>query len=182
MPDESKQELRAARVNIILARYIGVIFLSSVFLGFILAGSYFLLDQTRQSAQLLIDSNDTKAEIYSATKSQVDTLSTSLSGAKTILDQETLYSKALINIAQQMPEGTVIEKIELHEAAFNGEPLTIKVYAKTADSIADLGQKFQSSPFFTNVTLGTISDGSAGINGYPVSATVTLALNRTVAK
>jgi len=182
MPDDAKKELRAARVNVLLIRYMGIIFLASLFLVFILFGSSFLLNQTRQSSQKLIDANDTKAEVYQSTKTQVTALSNQLSEAKSILDQEILYSNVLINLAQQMPEGTIIDKLSLNSASFSGTPLTLKVYAKTTNGAVALRDKFQNSAFFTNVNFQTISDSASGIDGYPVSATLTLTLNRTIAR
>lgn len=182
MPDDVKVQLRAARNNVLLLRYITVIFFAALFLGTILVGAYYLLEQTRISAQKLIDANDTKAEVYSSTKAQVDALSSSLSGTKAILDQEVPYSTVLMRIGEQMPPGTVLEKIDLDTSSFNGTPLTLKIYAKTTNDTVTLRDNFQNSPYFTGVNFEAISDGSAGINGYPVSATLTLTLNRTIAQ
>ena len=178
MPDEAKVELRAARTNIVLIRYIFVIFLACLFLGFALFGSVVLLNRTAASSQQLIDANDTKAEVYSSTKAQVDALSSSLTEAKNILDQEVLYSNVLMNIAQQMPAGTIIDKITLNADSFGATPLTLKVYAKTTDDAVNLRERFQNSPSFSNVSFQTISDTSEGIDGYPISATMTLTLNK----
>jgi Tfp pilus assembly protein PilN len=180
MPDEAKKELRAARVNVLLVRYMGVIFLAFLFLVFILFGSYVLLNQTRDSSQKLIDANDTKAEVYQSTKSQVEALSSQLSEAKGILDQEILYSNVLVNFASQMPAGTIIDKLSLSTDSFNGTPLTLKVYAKTTNDAVTLRDRFQSSSFFKDVSFQAISESSAGIEGYPISATMTLTLDRNI--
>jgi Tfp pilus assembly protein PilN len=182
MPDEIKKELRAARVNVLLVRYMGVIFLAFLFLVFILFGSYVLLNQTRDSSQKLIDANDTKAEVYQSTKTQVEALSNQLTEAKGILDQEVLYSNVLVNFAQQMPGGTIIDKLSLTPDSFNGTPLTLKVYAKTTNDAVALRDRFQSSSFFKDVSFQTISDGSAGIDGYPITATLTLTLDRNISR
>jgi len=182
MPDETKKEIRAARVNVMLARYIFVIIAAFLFLVMLLAGSYVVLTQTKQSAQLLIDSNDTKAAVYSTTKAQVDTLSASLSEARTILDQEILYSKVLANIGQQLPEGTVIGSLNITSANFSGTPLNIDAYAKTNEGAVALREKFQTSPYFTDIKLQSVTDGSTGINGYPVKVSLSLVMNRTIAK
>jgi len=182
MPDTAKQQLRAARMNIVLVRYINVLIISAVFLGFVIWGSYFLLAQINGSAKTLTEANDTKAAVYSQTKAQVDTLSASLREAGTILDQEVLYSNVLINIAQQMPANTVIDKITLDATSFNGTPLTLKVYAKTSSDAVSLRDKFQGSPFFSNVNFQSVSDTTTDIPGYPVSATMTLTLNKAITK
>jgi len=182
MPDEIKKEIRAARVNVMLARYILVIIAAFLFLLMLLGGSYVVLMQTKQSADLSIDTNDTKAAVYSTTKAQVDALSASLSETRTILDQEILYSKVLANIGQQLPAGTVIGTLNLTSANFTGTPLTIDAYAKTNDAAVALREKFQSSPYFSNVKLESVSDSSTGISGYPIKVSLSLVMNRTIAK
>ena len=182
MPDDAKTEIRAARVSVILLRYIVVVLLAFVFLVLLLAGSYLVLTQTKDSAKTLIEANSTKAEVYSSTKAQVDTLSSSLIETKSILDQEILYSNVLINIGQQMPAGTVLNKITLDASSFTGTPLTLKAYAKTTNAAVALREKFQSSPIFTNVNFQSISDTSGGITGYPVSVSMTLTISKAATK
>jgi len=182
LPDNEKAEIRAARVNVVLIRYIFVILIAFAFLVLLLAGSYVVLAQTKSSALQLIDSNDTKAEVFSSTKAQVDALSSSLSETKTLLDQEVIYSHVLKNIGQQMPEGTVIGIITLDAASFTGTPVSLKAYAKTADAAVALRQKFQSSMLFSNVNFESVSDTSGGITGYPVTVSLTLTLNKVASK
>jgi len=181
MPDDVKKEIRSARTNVILTRYIIVVLLAFAFLVLLLAGSYVVLTQTKNSAQQLIDSNDTKAEVYSTTKAQVDALSGSLSETKTLLDQEVLYSNVLVNIGQQMPEGTVLSGITLNASSFAGTPVTLKAYAKTTEIAVSLREKFQSTPIFSNVNFESVSD-SDGINGYPVSVSMTLTVTKAAAQ
>jgi Tfp pilus assembly protein PilN len=181
MPPDVKKELRAARMNVALLHYITVIFISTVFLALVLWGAFILLGQIQDSSKRLIEANDTKAEVYSQTKQQVDSLSAGLAEAKGILDQEILYSNVLVNIAQQMPAGTIIDKITLDETSFRGTPLTLKVYAKTSGDAVALRDRFQSSAFFSDVNFQSVSDAS-GVNGYPVSATLTVTLDRSISQ
>lgn len=180
MPDAEKMEIRAGKVNVVLVRYIIIIVLAFSFLVLLLIGSYLLLRQNKASAQQVIDANAAKAQVYSSTKQQVDALSTSLTQAKTILDKEILYSKVLTNIGQQMPAGTVIDKLTLSSASFTGTPTTIRAYAKTSADVVALREKFQSSPYFTNVSFDSISDTSGGIKDYPVSVSMTLTFTKAV--
>lgn len=181
MPDTEKKEIRAARANVILARYIVIILMAFAFLLLLLAGSYVVLTQTKDSATKLMDANSNKAAVYSATKAQVDSLSASLTQTKTILNQEVLYSNVLINIGQQMPAGTVLDKIALNSASFTGTPVSLKAYAKTTNDAVALREKFQSTPIFTNVNFSSVSD-SAGIPGYPVSVTMTLVVTKAATR
>jgi len=177
LPGDAKKEIRSARINVVLTRYIIVILFASGFLVLLLTGSYVVLTQAKAGNELLIDASDTRAEVYSSTKAQVDSLSGSLSQAKTILDQEILYSNVLINIGQLMPTGTVLEKIELSAESFTGTPVSMKAYAKTNNDAVVLRERFQSSPIFSNVNFTSISD-SAGISGYPVSIAMTVTITK----
>ena len=177
MPDDAKKEIRSARTNVVLTRYIVVIILAFSFLVLLLEGSYVVLTQTKMSAEQLIEANDTKAGVYNSTKAQVDELASRLSQAKTILDQEVLYSKVLMNIGQQMPAGTVLENITLDSNSFAGTPVNLKAYAKTTADAVTLREKFQATPIFTNVNFNSVSD-SAGIPGYPVSVSMTLSITK----
>lgn len=181
MPDDIKKEIRSARLNVILGRYIIVILFAFGFLVLLLAGSYIVLTQSKESAQRLTSTNGTKADVYSTTKAQVDALSSSLSETKTILNQEVLYSNVLMNIGQQMPAGTVLNSITLNTASFAGTPVTLKAYAKTTDDAVALREKFQSTPIFTNVNFDSVSD-STGIDGYPVGVSITLMVTRMAAQ
>ena len=181
MPDHLKKEIHSARVNVILSRYIVVVLLAFAFLVLLLAGTYIVLTQTKMSAKQLIDANASKAAVYSDTKTQVDALSGRLSETKVLLDQEVLYSKVLINIGQQMPEGTVLSGITLDSASFAGTPITLKAYAKTTEAAVSLREKFQSSPIFTGVNFESVSD-TDGISGYPVSVSMNLTMTRGAAK
>jgi len=182
MPDEAKKQIRAARVNVMLVRYTLVILFAFVFLALLLAGSYVVLAQTKQSAETLISANDTKAEVYSTTKAQVDALSSSLSETRTILDQEILYSNVLMNIGQQMTPGTVLEKVSLDATNFTGTPIALKAYAKDNAAAVALREKFQSSPFFSGVNFESVSEAGSGVAGYPTSVSLTLTLNRSASE
>jgi len=182
MPDNDKVEIRAARVNVVLLRYIIVIAIAFAFLALLLAGSYVVLTQTKASAEQLIDSNDTKAAVFSSTKAQVDSLSAGLAETKTLLDQEVLYSNTLVNIGQQLPQGTVLDKLTLDAGSFAGTPVALKIYAKSTEATVALREKFQTSPLFSNVNFESVSDTSGGITGYPVSVSLTLTLNKAVAQ
>lgn len=176
LPDTQKIEIRSARVNVVLTRYIVIILLAFAFLAALLAGSYVVLSQTKSTAEKRIALNSAKTEA-DTTKAQVDALSASLSQTKTILDQEVLYSNVLMNIGQQMPTGTVLASVSLNSASFTGTPITLKAYAKTTDDAVALRQKFQSTPIFTNVNFDSVTD-AAGIAGYPVSVSMTLVVTK----
>jgi len=182
MPTEEKRQIRAARVNIFLIRYSIIVAIAFGFLLIVIATSYVVLLQNKASAQQLIESNDTKAAVYSATQAEITSLSANLSGAKTTLDQQLSYAKVLSRIGQSMPAGTVLKDLTLLPASFDGTtPITLQVFAKNNSVTASLQPQFQGTGLFTNVTLGSVSE-QGGVADYPVSATMTLTLSKAVAQ
>jgi len=180
LPIDKKAEIRAARTNLILVRYIVILLLAT---GFVLGSiyvTYTVLGFTKTSSEQTIASNDLRADVYSSTKSQVDALSASLAETKVLLDQEVRYSKVFVNIAQLMPAGTVFGKLALTDNSFAGTPTQAKVYAKTSADAVSLRQNFERSPMFSGVSFQTIVESGGGIEGYPVSVDMTFTLTKAV--
>ena len=175
---EKKDDIRAARSNVIILRYTSIIILAFLFIGAALYTSYSVLTMTMASTENLIATNDGKAEVYSETREQVTALSGTLTEAKARLDQEVHYSKVLVQIGQIMPQGTTLGSLSLSSASFAGTPVDIVAYAKTPAEATQIQSQFQSSPLFSKVDLkGTETD--KGIEGYPVSVSMAITFNRT---
>lgn len=177
LSDDRKAGIRAARTNVLLLRYLTTVVLAFAFIGGAMYISYTLLQQTMRSANQLVSSYDIKADIYSDTKAQVDELAGRLSEAKTIANQEILYSKVLVKIGSVMPAGTVIGDLKLEATNFASTPAHLTVYAKSATEAGNIQSALQSSPLFSQVTLVS-TESENGIDGYPVNVSLTILLNR----
>lgn len=178
LPGEKKAEIRAARTNVLLIRYSTILLFAIIFILGAMYVSYTILGFTKTKSEEIIASNDLKAGVYSNTKAQVDTLSTSLAETKLLLDGEILYSKVFVNIGQLMPPGTVLEKLTLDTNSFAGTPISTKAYAKTSNDVLALRKSFESSPIFTGVNFQTIVESGSGIEGYPVSVDMSFTLTK----
>lgn len=179
LPDETKKQLHAARTNVVLVRYTGVIVIAFLFLVFIVFGSSFLLAQSKASADLLVESNSADASIYGETQQTIVELSANLSGARTLLDSRVSYATFLRALGSQMPDGTVIESIKLTPQSFSGSPVTLQVFAESAEATVALRERLQSAPQFSNINLTSISE-NGGIEGYPVSASLSLTIEQGI--
>jgi Tfp pilus assembly protein PilN len=179
LPDETKRQLHAARTNVILVRYTGVILIAFLFLVFIIVGSSLLLAQSKASADLLVESNSADASIYGETQQTITELSSNLSGARALLDSRISYASFLRSLGSQMPAGTVIEAIELTPQSFTGSPVTLKVFAESAEATVALREQLQSSAQFSNINLTSISE-NGGIENYPVTASLSLTIEQGV--
>lgn len=178
LSDERKDAIRAARANVFLVRYTFILILAFVFIMSALYVSYTVLGTTLKSADELVASNDVKAGVYSETSKEVAALSAKLDETKGILNQEVRFSQVLVTIGQLMPKGTILGDLTLTPADFSGAPVEIKAYAKSAAEATQLQSAFQNSPLFGSVTLKS-TETKNEINGYPVTITMTVVLNRT---
>lgn len=177
LSNDQKDDIRAARANVILVRYMGIILLALVFIVGIFYVSYTVLRTTMDSNDAIIASNDLKADVYSDTKKEVDALSAKLNEAKTILNQEVRYSQLLPKLGQIMPAGTVLGDLELSNSSFVGTPVDLVAYAKSTNEAGVLQSQFQSSPLFTQVTIkGT--EESGGLEGYPIKISLSVVFNK----
>jgi len=178
LADDRKSEIAAARANVFILRYIGIILLAIAFSLGALYTSYGVLESTMASADAQIASNDVKADVYSDTQAEVQALSTQLNSARAILDEEIRYSQILVAIGQVMPAGTIVGTLNLTSDNFNGIPATMTVYAASTNSASTLQTQLQSSPVFSSVSLqGT--EASGGTSDYPAVITMSVTLNRS---
>jgi Tfp pilus assembly protein PilN len=176
LPSDLKADIRAARTNVILFRYMSILFVALIFILGVLYVYYAILQSTMASSQAQIQTNDIEADIYSETRQQVSELSSKLAEAKTTLDQETRYSLFLTTLGQTMPPGTILDSLTLDDTHFNGTPFELKAYAKTNDEAVALGNQFKAaSQLFTQVDIQSTSD-QGGIDGYPFTVTMSVSL------
>lgn len=179
LPDESKKEIRAARTNVTLLKYIFVLGAGVVFLAAIAGSIYFILLGTQTSAESIIKNNQSKTSAYSSAQEQAQALRAGLANAKAILDKEVRYSKVITGIAALMPEGAVLDSLSLSPATF-GTPTTLTIYAKSTEAALAVKNNFQTSALFSNVTFVSISSGAQG-GSYPITASLSLTINKDAA-
>lgn len=178
LPDSTKNEIQAARHNVLLLRYIGITLLAIAALFGVMYSSYLILTDTKASAENIIDSSTIEADVYNDTKAKVNQLSSQVTDAQAVMQQEVNFSHILTEMAALMPEGTVIKDIELSTASIDS-PLSIVIFAKTTDSLLNMQKSFQNSPMFLSVDFQTIGESDGSVPGYPNSVTMTVIINRT---
>jgi capsular polysaccharide biosynthesis protein len=178
LPSDKKAEIRAARTNLILVRYIIILILAISFIAVAMYVTYSVLAMTKTSNEAVVASNDLSSEVYSSTRQQVSALNDSLRESKVVIDQEVRYSKVFVNLAQLMPAGTLFDKISLNGNSFLGTASNLRVYAKSTTETDSLRQNFERSSMISGVTVTIVTATDSGVDGYPVSADVTMTLNK----
>lgn len=181
LPNTSKAEIRAARANVLLVRYI-MISLSAVgVLAGLIAGSYVVLNSARDSAQQKVNDNQANVSGYETTKQQADSFRSSLATAKSVLNQNISFIKLIYAISDAIPPNVILDSLTLDPATFGTKTL-ITASAKTFDDASKLKESFASKQsLFSSVQLQSIQSGDSSGVGYPVKVSLNVVINKGAA-
>jgi len=177
LPDETKRQLGAAHTNISLIQYIVILGAATIFLALACATSYIFITNSKTVTEKLEDNNQSTAYLYSVSQKKLDAITSSLSTAKTILDQEVSYSDIIAEIAAALPSGTILDKLIIDGAAI-GAPLSLQAHAKTADNVSQIKDNFAASTLFSSYSLESVSTDPTAVTGHPVVIKFSITINK----
>jgi Tfp pilus assembly protein PilN len=179
LPYDTKKEVRAARMNISLIHYIVLIGVCIVFLAVISIAVYIELVSSRTSAQNATTANEVKANGYGSVQTEIATFRNNLSTTKTILSQSVDYSSIMIQIAQLLPPGVVLDNLTLSTATI-GTPITLSAHAANNNDALALKDSFSHSALFTGVSILTLANTAGTDVGttYPIAVTLNVTINK----
>lgn len=176
LPPDTKHQLNAARSNTLLLRYnilLGVVVaLALLAIGFV----YLYLSQEKARAEQSIADSSSRLAAYRDVEREASEFRTNLSTAKSILDGETTYTKAILRIAKVIPSGVILGELNLDPTTF-GTNTTLNARAKSTNDAIRLKDSLQKSELFTNVSFQTVSSGDQGGN-YPITVTMNATIDK----
>jgi Tfp pilus assembly protein PilN len=175
LPYGTKQQLKAARFNLMLLRYLVVLAISAVFLTIACLTTYFFINNT-----FLLASPPTTNSSSNKLQSDANTIKANLTTAKTILDQQVPYGKVILAINNALPSGTKIDNLALNDGSF-GTTTKLAVLATTADHSNALKTNFTSSPYFSNYKLESTTAGQDPSSKYPFTLNISFTVKKVVA-
>ena len=173
LPPETKKQIRAGRTNILLLRYNIMMVATALFLVGALAVAYYYLAMVASNADRTVAENQQRASSFASIRTEAEAFNAQLTDAKTILNSQVNYSKAIMNIASVLPEGTSLDSLKLDSTSFS-KPMTLLVNISGETAAKDLIQNFSSSINFTNVSKGKITVGTKPGFPYVIELTVTM--------
>ena len=179
LPDETKQDIRAARANVVLLRYNLLTLAAAGGLVVICALWYVVLNANQSDAITQNQTNSQKAADYSETRAKAEAYRKNLATAKIILDNSVNYTSVISSIAALLPSGTVLNSLSVSSTDFNTQ-LTFTVQAKSYAQAMKLKESFEQSKVFSNVFFQSIGSSETSDSGYPVSVSISAKLNKVV--
>lgn len=178
LPPEVKAETSAARANRLLLRYNILLLVSIGFLIGFIGLVYVYLSNTKTIAEQTIADNIAKAGDYGSIEADANAFQRNLTNARQILNNDVTYTKVVLEIANVLPPGVVLDTLNLDSQTF-GTPTTLAANAKDYSTVLALKDSLQASSIFSNVSIQTISDSGTG--EYPLSATFSVTIRKDAA-
>ncbi len=181
LPTREKKEINAGRVNVLLLRYCFTTLLFAGFLFLAIGAFYFLLTNSKNDTQKMINDGYARMSEHQSTQKEVDTFQNNLKTAKTILDKEIHYSKVITKIAGTVPSGIILQSLDLSSESF-GKPISLNASGKTSTDALRLKTNFEKSGVYDNVYLESVNVSEDDKTGYPVNITINVTIKAEVAK
>ena len=180
LPNDTKKQIRAARANSILIKYLFILIFAAGFLALSCAVLYLFLQNNKPDKDAGNLANTSQSDVaYSQAKSQYDALFANFSSAKQIISQQVSYSDIITSLGAILPQNVIIEELSLDGNKI-GSPTTIKARAKTDTDATKIKDSFKGSQLFTNFSVESIKTDTGNTSGYPVQITISLTINKGV--
>lgn len=184
-PDKKKQFM-AARRNSIWIRYIFLLLSTSLAILVILGGTsfYFYSQKLDQDTQLEENQKKLYTKEYISANEQITTFRKSLKTAKAVFDAETYYSVIITDVAQTMPNSTILSSLKLDANTFQTQQ-TLEFRSKTVSDAVKLKTAFEKNPplssevRFSQITIANTAELTGTQKKYPVQITMFMKLSKT---
>ncbi len=182
---DSQRSLQAARLNVILRRYIVAVLFAALAIISTYGVGFWLSFSERNTAKVNFDAAEAKLAQSQSTIDTAATYAANLKIAKQILGSEITYSDFLVKTAQLLPAGTIISNITLTSSKTVTKDTRIEVRGKSYGDILNLKEKLGSSDLFSEVQLvnSTRPQDFSKLSGiqatYPFQAILSVVINPT---
>ena len=173
----SKRNLKAARMNVILATYCAIVAIGLVCVIILYGFSNWMLASKEHAALVEKAKNEAVTAPYAAVQTEADTFKRNLGKIQSLLTNRSHYSVALINIAASLPAGAHLTSISLSDK-FLTTPLRISASVASNPAASALQQQLSKAKIYSAVTLDNVTCNTDASNQCTVSLTATL--NSTV--
>lgn len=178
LPEDAKKQIRSARTNINLISYIITLGFAIIFLIALCFISYLILSDSKTTAERTITNSSTSTSNTTSTiKTQINTINSNFSVAKTVLNNQISYSDIIMGIGSAMPTGTVIDSLAVDNKTVT---LTIQARAKSADLVQTAKANLQNSNLFSSCIIGNSSTSQSDATGYPVEFSISLTVRKAI--
>ena len=162
LPSTRKDEIRFAKLNRIVLRYLRLILLLIVVIGGILAVTVYYVGVVKAQAAADIAVKEQELAAGAPFMNQAKDVSDRLLAIKTIQASQTRFSLLLTDLAKVLPQGVAIDTITL--TGDDTKPVRIAVSGNTYNSMLAFRDAVAKSPRISGVDLESISQDTVGFH------------------
>jgi cell division protein FtsL len=165
LPPSFKEQVRFAKHNAILIRYLKLAVLLIIVLGVSFGGTYYYLTRRIASTNAAMASKQEVIGSYTDIETQVKELNSRVAAIKTIQSSQPRFSLLLSDIAKFTLKGTAISSLAL--TGDDSKPVVISATAGSYTAAVSLRDALVASPRISGADIQSItgqSDGSFSVN------------------
>lgn len=151
---EQKRDIRAARINVILLEYAGMLLMLAAMVGLIYGLGFWLVTQDKQAVNEKLKAQSAQAKTFTSVEKEAEAFRQNLAIAKQILSKETSYSTFLTTLAADMPTGTVLTSFSIGgPVATPTKGMTLDARASSYAKVLELKNRLEQSSLFQDVNI-----------------------------
>ena len=188
LPYKIRENLKLAKRNSVLTKYIALLLAVGLFLGLYYVGMKFQINNIKESneSQIVYAAKKDQARVdkENAAKAEATSINSALSTAKNSFSHPS-YFKLLTALANSMPNGSIIKTLSISNSTMKS-PIQLQVLLKSNDAVSGLKEGFaRNNEIFTKVSVDSVtSNNDSGEENprYPTTATVNITINTEALK
>lgn len=157
LPPETKRQIRAGRINVVLYRYCLLVIGTALVLGGVFGLGFWADMNDRTLAEATKTQNQAAAKPYEKTRAAAEDYAKNLVVAKTILGSNVSFSTLIFGIAAAIPQGVVLNTLSLSATTKADAPIDITGRAASYERAVSLKNSLEASPIFEKVSIVNIN-------------------------
>lgn len=185
LPPDMLREMRAARTNTVLRRYLVTSFAALLAVIVIFGVSFYFNQQQYQHYQQQRQESQQNLAGAGDIKQRVQAYNDNLKLAENVYKEEIKMTTLLQNLSSVLPPGAVLSGVSFNLESFS-EPVTIAAQVDTFEKAGVLKRNFDQSAFFADVSLQNVTklgdQSEEGPTTYPFTANLEVTLTPKAAK
>ena len=156
LPPQKLANIRIARANTTLRRYIELLLLALFVIAASILAAYYLLRIQQANVQTVADTNKATIAQLEPVQKQAEQLSETINTIASISSRDVTFSNMLVNIGGLMPDGTVLTGLQVSVEDFSS-PLVITAEVDNEAKGAVLLNNIKSSDIFKDAEIQSIT-------------------------
>lgn len=155
LSNDVKNELRAARRNVIIRRYVVTLVFSVIAVTGAYAIGFFMLSAQEESFKQELARYEPQKAKYKDTIAKASEYTANLKIAKTILENEIFFSDYLLLLAKTIPSNSVLVNLNTKSSELS-KPVTLTYNTKSYNDSLRIKEALEQSAFFNDVKIKSV--------------------------